>query len=85
MSGIHYKTILKMDCKQKYFNQGAFDTGKLLSADDRKLLMDKYEVDESYLSHLFSGKRKAQRGKGAEIVDFAKKLADINNQKLQLT
>ncbi len=73
-----------MDCKQKYFNQEAFNTGKLLSANDRKLLMNKYEVDESYLSHLFSGKRKAQRGKGLGIVTFSKKLADLNTQKLAL-
>jgi hypothetical protein len=73
-----------MNTEQKYFNTEAKELGDQLSASDRKLLCVRFSVDESYLSHLFSGHRKAMRGKGCEIVEFSKKLAAINSQKLEL-
>lgn len=73
-----------MNSEQKYFNNEAKRVGEMLSSDDRKILMYKFSVDESYLSHLFSGNRKAKRGKGLEIIEFAKRLATINSQKLEL-
>ncbi|PKO01518.1 MAG: hypothetical protein CVU43_12535 [Chloroflexi bacterium HGW-Chloroflexi-5] len=73
-----------MHTNKKYFNTEAKALGDQLSADDRKLLITKFDVSESYISHLLNGNRIAMRGKGAEILEFAKKLASINNQKLEL-
>lgn len=70
--------------EQKYFNEQAKSIGERLSDADRKLLKTKYGVDDSYLSHLFSGTRKAIRGKAAQIMGTAKQLADINALKASL-
>jgi hypothetical protein len=73
-----------MNTEQKYFNNEAKEIGDLLDVKDRKALANKFEVEDSYIRHLFSGGRKAKRGKAVEILKFAKVLAKINQTKEEL-
>jgi len=70
-----------MSTEQKYFNEEAARVGKLLGNNDRKILAENFNVSQSYIRHLFSGTRKAQRGKAIQIFEVGKRLAELNNLK----
>ncbi len=65
-------------------NQEAYELGKLITGADRVLIQRKLEVSESTVNVVLTGKRKATRGKSLEIVEIARKIAEINKAKAQL-
>lgn len=65
-------------------NQEAFELGKLITGADRVLIQDKLEVSESAVNVVLTGKRRATRGKSFEIIQMAKKIAEINRAKANL-
>jgi len=70
--------------KEQIINQEAYELGKQISGSDRVLIQSKLDVKESTVNVVLSGKRRAIRGKALEVIEMAKKIAEINNVKAKL-
>ena len=71
-------------CAGQIINQEAFELGKIITGADRTLIQDKLNLSESAVNIVLSGKRKALRGKSLEVIEMAKKIAQINRAKAEL-
>ena len=70
--------------KKQIVNERAKKISEEITSYDRNLLAKKYDVHITYVNHLLSGKRRAIRGKGIEILKTAEDLVLINRTKLEL-
>ena len=81
---IVHKSKLKMTTKTNLVNKEAFEIGKFISTIDRRLIVKKLNVKPNIVDKVLQGNRKAIRGKSLQIIEMAKKLAEINQQKAEL-
>ena len=79
-----HKNTLKMRTKTNIINREACILGKNLSSIDRKLIEKKIGVVPSAVANVLSGTRRAVRGKSLQIVEMARRIAEINRQKEKL-
>ncbi len=71
-------------CTEQIINKEAFELGKIVTGADRVLIQDKLNLTESAVNIVLSGKRKALRGKSLEVIEMARKIAEINKAKAEL-
>ncbi|MBS2100423.1 hypothetical protein [Carboxylicivirga linearis] len=72
-----------MNSKQ-IVNPEARKLGKQVTAADRVLIQNKLNVTESTVNVVLTGKRRAMRGKSLQIIELARKIAEINLAKENL-
>lgn len=85
MLQITNKSKLKMDTNEKIIvNEVAYRLGKVISGADRRLISEKLSVTREAVCIVLSGTRRAHRGKSLQIVELAKKIADINARKADI-
>ncbi len=65
-------------------NQEAYELGKNITTTDRILIQNKLGVKENIVNVVLSGKRKAERGQSKDILDLARKIAKINQLKVDI-
>jgi len=69
---------------EQIINQEAYELGLKVKGSDRKLIQNKLSITESGVNAVLTGKRKAVRGKSLAVVELARKIADINENKAEL-
>ncbi len=69
---------------EQIINKEAYELGLELSSMDRKMIRERLNVVPSAVDNVLSGNRKAIRGKSLQILEMARKLAEINRQKAEL-
>lgn len=69
---------------EQIINREAYELGKKVTGSDRALIQDKLGISESAVNVVFTGKRRAIRGKSLQIIEAARKTVEINKAKVEL-